>query len=228
LAAFKARRPTLPIIIGNAIIIPGPSNSATSSKTSASAVSPMSGSPMPRRCSESLAPSIESPDMIGTSSPLRISLGGGGTDLPSYYREHGGLPIAGAINRFVYVNVLRPFTPGIFLKYSRLEQVETIREVQHPIIRAALRLMDFKKLQIEITALTDIPAGTGLGSSGSFTTALLKALYTRRLRQIEPKHLADLACRIEIDILGEPIGKQDSTSRPTAESPAAPKTRRMR
>ena len=147
--------------------------------------------------------------MIGTRSPLRISLGGGGTDLPSYYREHGGFLIAGAIDRFVYVNVLRPFRPGIFLKYSRLEHVETIDEVQHPIIREALRLMDFKKPQIEITALADIPAGTGLGSSGSFTTALLKALYMHRLRQIDPKDLAELACRIEIDILGEPIGKQD-------------------
>jgi D-glycero-alpha-D-manno-heptose-7-phosphate kinase len=147
--------------------------------------------------------------MIGTRSPLRISLGGGGTDLPSYYRQHGGFLIAGAIDRFVYVNVLRPFTPGIFLKYSRLEHVETIDEVQHPIIRATLRLMDFKKPQLEITALADIPAGTGLGSSGSFTTALLKALYMHRMRQIDPKDLADLACRIEIDILGEPTGKQD-------------------
>ena len=147
--------------------------------------------------------------MISTRSPLRISLGGGGTDLPSYYRKHGGFLIAGAIDRFVYVNVLRPFTPGVFLKYSKLEHVESIDEVQHPIIREALRLMDFKRLQIEITALADIPAGTGLGSSGSFTTALLKALYMHRLRQIDPKDLAELACRIEIDILGEPVGKQD-------------------
>ena len=147
--------------------------------------------------------------MISTRSPLRISLGGGGTDLPSYYREHGGFLIAGAIDRFVYVNVLRPFTPGVFLKYSKLEHVESIDEVQHPIIREVLRLMDFKRLQIEITALADIPAGTGLGSSGSFTTALLKALYIHRLRHIDPKDLAELACRIEIDILGEPVGKQD-------------------
>ena len=145
--------------------------------------------------------------MISTRSPLRISLGGGGTDLPSYYRENGGFLIAGAIDRFV--NVLRPFTPGVFLKYSKLEHVESIDEVQHPIIREVLRLMDFKRLQIEITALADIPAGTGLGSSGSFTTALLKALYIHRLRHIDPKDLAELACRIEIDILGEPVGKQD-------------------
>lgn len=147
--------------------------------------------------------------MISTRSPLRISLGGGGTDLPSYYREHGGFLIAAAIDRFVYVNVLRPFTPGVFLKYSKLEHVETIDEVQHPIIREALRLTGFRTPQVEITALADIPAGTGLGSSGSFTTALLKALYAHRMRPIDPRDLAELACRIEIDILGEPVGKQD-------------------
>jgi D-glycero-alpha-D-manno-heptose-7-phosphate kinase len=147
--------------------------------------------------------------MITTRSPLRISLGGGGTDLPSYYRAHGGFLIAGAIDRFVYVNVMRPFTPGIFLKYSKLEHTERIDDVQHPIIREALRLLDFKTPQVEITTLADIPAGTGLGSSGSFTTALLKALYTHRMRHIDPRELAELACRIEIDILEEPIGKQD-------------------
>ncbi len=147
--------------------------------------------------------------MITTRSPLRISLGGGGTDLPSYYRDHGGFLIAGAIDRFVYVNVLRPFTPGIFLKYSKLERVEQVDQVEHPIIREALRLMDLRTPQVEITALADIPAGTGLGSSGSFTTALLKALYAHRMRMIDPKDLAELACRIEIDILGEPVGKQD-------------------
>lgn len=147
--------------------------------------------------------------MISTRSPLRITLGGGGTDLPSYYREHGGFLIAGAIDHFVYVNVLRPFTPGVFLKYSKLEHVETIDAVEHPIIRESLRLLGFDKPQVEITALADIPAGTGLGSSGSFTTALLKALYAFRMRSIDPRDLAELACRIEIDMLGEPIGKQD-------------------
>lgn len=148
--------------------------------------------------------------MITTRSPLRITLGGGGTDLPSYYSAHGGgFLIAGAIDRFVYVNVLRPFTPGIFLKYSKLERVEWVDQVEHPIMREALRLMDLRTPQIEITALADIPAGTGLGSSGSFTTALLKALYAHRMRMIEPKDLAELACRVEIDILGEPVGKQD-------------------
>lgn len=147
--------------------------------------------------------------MILTRSPLRISLGGGGTDLPSYYRQHGGFLIAGAIDRYVYVNVMRPFTPGIYLKYSRIEHVEQVDDVEHPILREALRMMDFPKPQVEITTLADIPAGTGLGSSGSFTTALLKALYALRMEQIQPRDLAELACEIEIDRLKEPVGKQD-------------------
>jgi D-glycero-alpha-D-manno-heptose-7-phosphate kinase len=147
--------------------------------------------------------------MITTRSPLRISMGGGGTDLPSYYREHGGFLIAGAINKYVYINVMRPFTQGIYLKYSHLEHVDLVDEVQHPIIREAIKMLEFKTPQVEITTLADIPSGTGLGSSGSFTTALLKALYVHRMRQVEPKQLAELACEIEIDRLGEPIGKQD-------------------
>lgn len=147
--------------------------------------------------------------MIIVRSPLRISLGGGGTDLPSYYRDHEGFLIAGAINRYVYVTVMRPFTPGVFLKYSQLERVDQVQDVRHPIIREAIKQLDFKTPQIEITTLADIPAGTGLGSSGSFTTALLKALYAHRKRLIHPEELAELACHIEIDRLGEPIGKQD-------------------
>ncbi len=147
--------------------------------------------------------------MITTRSPLRISLGGGGTDLPSYYRDHGGFLIAGAINKYVYINVMRPFTLGIYLKYSHLEHVDLVDEVQHPIIREAIKMLGFKTPQVEITALADIPSGTGLGSSGSVTTALRKALYVHRMRQIEPKQLAELACEIEIDRLGEPVGKQD-------------------
>jgi len=147
--------------------------------------------------------------MIITRSPLRISLGGGGTDLPSYYRKHEGFLIAAAIDRYVYVTVMRPFTPGIFLKYSKLEKIKTVDEVEHPIIREAIRMLDFKTPQIEITTLADIPAGTGLGSSGSFTTALLKALFAHRKRLLLPDELARLACEIEMDILNEPIGKQD-------------------
>ena len=147
--------------------------------------------------------------MIITRSPLRITLGGGGTDLPSYYREHGGFVISAAIDRYVFVNVMRPFVPGIFLKYSQLEKVKAVDEVQHPIIREAIRMLDFKTPQLEITTLADIPAGTGLGSSSSFATALLKALFAHRRRLVLPDELARLACQIELDILKEPIGKQD-------------------
>jgi D-glycero-alpha-D-manno-heptose-7-phosphate kinase len=129
--------------------------------------------------------------------------------LPSYYREHEGFLISAAINKYVYVTVMRPFTEGIFLKYSQLERVKQIQEIEHPIIREALDMVGIKTPQVEITTLADIPAGTGLGSSGSFTTALLKALYTHRKRHIHQKELAELACQIEIDRLGEPIGKQD-------------------
>jgi D-glycero-alpha-D-manno-heptose-7-phosphate kinase len=147
--------------------------------------------------------------MIIARSPLRITLGGGGTDLPSYYREHEGFLVAAAIDKYVYVTVMRPFSPGIYLKYSQLEHVELADDVQHPIIRETIRMLDFKTPQIEITTLADIPAGTGLGSSGSFTTALLKSLYAHRKRLVHPSELAELACHIEIDRLGEPIGKQD-------------------
>ena len=147
--------------------------------------------------------------MIITRSPLRITLGGGGTDLPSYYREHTGFLVSAAIDKYVYVTVMRPFREGIYLKYSRLEQVEKADEVQHPIIREAIQMLGFKTPQVEITTLADIPAGTGLGSSGSFSTALLKALYAHRRRLLHPSELAELACEIEINRLGEPIGKQD-------------------
>lgn len=147
--------------------------------------------------------------MIIARSPLRITLGGGGTDLPSYYREHEGFLIAAAINKYVYVTVTRPFTEGIFLKYSELEHVDSIDQVRHRIIREALRLQNLRTPQIEITTLADIPAGTGLGSSGSFTTALLKAIHTHRRHLLPPPELAELACHIEIERLGEPIGKQD-------------------
>lgn len=147
--------------------------------------------------------------MIIARSPLRITLGGGGTDLPSYYRDNEGFLVSAAIDKYVYVTVMRPFTKGIYLKYSQIEHVEDISDVQHPIIREALQMLAFKTPQVEITTLADIPAGTGLGSSSSFTTALLKALYTHRKRHLHQEELAELACHIEIDRLGEPIGKQD-------------------
>jgi D-glycero-alpha-D-manno-heptose-7-phosphate kinase len=147
--------------------------------------------------------------MIITRSPLRISLGGGGTDLPSYYEREGGFLIAAAIDRYVYVTVMRPFAPGIYLKYSDIEHVEQVEQVRHPIIREALRMQDLRTPQIEITTLADIPAGTGLGSSGSFTTALVKALHAHRRRLLHSSEVARIACEIEIDRLNEPVGKQD-------------------
>ena len=147
--------------------------------------------------------------MIIVRSPLRITLGGGGTDLPSYYRDHEGFLIAAAIDKFVYVTVIRPFAPGIYLKYSKIEHVTEIEDVQHPIVRESLKLFDLGPPQIEITTLADIPAGTGLGSSGSFTTALLRALHAHARSIIHPRELAEQACHIEIDRLGEPVGKQD-------------------
>ncbi len=109
----------------------------------------------------------------------------------------------------MFVTVTRPFREGIYLKYSQLERVDRVEEVRHPIIREALRLLKLKSPQIEITTLADIPAGTGLGSSGSFTPALLKALYAHRRDMLHPAELAELACDIEMNKLGEPVGKQD-------------------
>jgi D-glycero-alpha-D-manno-heptose-7-phosphate kinase len=147
--------------------------------------------------------------MIITRSPLRISLGGGGTDLPSYYRKHGGFLIAAAIDKYVYITVHRRFVDGFLLKYSQLEEVGTIDEIQHPIIREALRLARVQERNLEIASMADIPAGTGLGSSGSFTTALLKALHALRKNLVHPSDLAEQACCIELEKLDEPIGKQD-------------------
>jgi D-glycero-alpha-D-manno-heptose-7-phosphate kinase len=147
--------------------------------------------------------------VIIARSPLRITLGGGGTDLASYYGEHEGFLIAAAIDKYVYVTVMRPFSPGIYLKYSALEHVEQVADVRHPIIREALQMQGLRTPQVEITTLADIPAGTGLGSSGSFTTALLKALHTHRRKAVHSQELAEQACHIEIDRLREPIGKQD-------------------
>jgi D-glycero-alpha-D-manno-heptose-7-phosphate kinase len=148
--------------------------------------------------------------MIITSSPLRISLGGGGTDLPSYYREHGGFLIAAAINKYVYITLHETFAQEIIVKYSKMEMVQTPDEIKHPIVREALKLVDVGgHPHMEITSMSDIPAGTGLGSSGSFTTALLRALYCLKKNPVPPRELAEQACHIELELLQEPIGKQD-------------------
>ena len=147
--------------------------------------------------------------MIITRSPLRISLGGGGTDLPSYYRESGGFLIAAAIDKYIYINVHQRFVQNFLLKYSHLEEAATIDEIKHPIIRESLRLVGIQQRNLEITSMADIPAGTGLGSSGSFTTALLKALHAFKKNLVHPSELAEQACHIELEMLKEPIGKQD-------------------
>jgi len=147
--------------------------------------------------------------MIITRSPLRISLGGGGTDLPSYYREHGGFLIAGALDKYVYLTLHRTFVPDLIVKYSRLERVPHASQLEHPIFREAFALLNMDGHSLELTSMADIPGGTGLGSSGSFTTALLKLLHASKKNLISPAELAEQACHIEIERLGEPIGKQD-------------------
>jgi D-glycero-alpha-D-manno-heptose-7-phosphate kinase len=147
--------------------------------------------------------------MIITRSPLRVSLGGGGTDLPSYYKDHGGFLVAAAIDKYVYITKHVTFQEEIIVKYSKLERVSSVDQIEHPIVREALRMTGVTAPHIELTSMADIPGGTGLGSSGSFTTALLKALHAYKKNLVSPAELAEQACEIEINRLGEPIGKQD-------------------
>ena len=147
--------------------------------------------------------------MIIARSPLRITLGGGGTDLPSYYEEREGFLISAAIDKYVYITLHETFEKGYFLKYSKFEKCSSIDEIQHPIIREALKLLDWKKPCLELCSMADIPAGTGLGSSSSFTTALLRALHTMQGNIVSTRTLAEEACEIEMNRLKEPIGKQD-------------------
>jgi D-glycero-alpha-D-manno-heptose-7-phosphate kinase len=146
--------------------------------------------------------------MLISRTPLRISLGGGGTDLPSYYRRYGGFVLSAAIDKHVYIAVNRTFTDDYFLKYTQLERVSAPGEIRHPIMRAALELHPVGP-SVEIASLADIPAGTGLGSSGAFTVGLLRALYAYKREHITPGDLAEEAARVEIEILGDPAGKQD-------------------
>lgn len=147
--------------------------------------------------------------MIIARSPLRISIGGGGTDLPSYYEQHGGFLIAGAIDKYVYLTLHRTFVAEMIIKYSQMERINDVNKIQHPIIREAVKLLGITDLSLELTSMADIPAGTGLGSSGSFTTALLKILHHHKKSLIHPQELAEQACHIEINLLKEPTGKQD-------------------
>ncbi|MGH7485077.1 MAG: galactokinase [bacterium] len=147
--------------------------------------------------------------MIITQTPLRISLGGGGTDLPSYYRKSGGgFLVATAINKYVYITVNRNFEDDILLKYSQIEKAPHPADVQHPLLREVLLATGITR-GIEISSMADVPAGTGLGSSGAFTVGALRALYAFQHRLVSQIEVAEGACRIEIERLGEPVGKQD-------------------
>ncbi len=146
--------------------------------------------------------------VIFSRAPLRISLGGGGTDLPSYYREHGGFLVAGAIDKYVYMFTHTVFQRRYRMKYSELEEVDEISQIRHPILRETL-LRHWRGNPLEIASVADVPAGTGMGSSGAYTVCLLKGLAHARQTSITPGALAEAACEIEIDVLGEPVGKQD-------------------
>jgi D-glycero-alpha-D-manno-heptose-7-phosphate kinase len=146
--------------------------------------------------------------LIITRTPLRITLGGGGTDLPSYYEKRGGAVLSAAINKYIYITINQTFTDDYFIKYSELERTEGIDEIQHPIIREALKLHPVGPA-IELVSLADIPAGTGLGSSGAFTVGLLRTLYSLKREHVAAGQLAEEACHIEIDLLGRAVGKQD-------------------
>ena len=147
--------------------------------------------------------------MIITRTPLRISLGGGGTDLPSYYRKNGhGYLIAAAITKYVYIAVNQNFDDDLLLKYSEVERAKSVDDVRHPLLRECLRAVEISN-RIEISSMADVPAGTGLGSSGSFAVGVLKALHLYTHRTPSAEFLAEQACDIEIKRLGEPIGKQD-------------------
>jgi len=146
--------------------------------------------------------------MIITRTPLRITLGGGGTDLPSYYERFGGFVISAAINKYLFVSLNRTFVPGLLLKYSELERVDLVSEIRHSIIREVLLTHDLGPA-LELVSVADIPSGTGLGSSGTFTVGLLRSVYAYRREHVTSASLAEEACRIEIERLHRPVGKQD-------------------
>lgn len=146
--------------------------------------------------------------MIMTRTPLRISLGGGGTDLPSYSREFGGFVLSAAITKYVYITVNRSFLPGYFLKYSETEHAETRAEIRHPLMREALEMQDVAK-PLEVVSVADVPAGTGLGSSGAFVVGLMHALHAYKREPVCAEKLAREAIEVEMVRLAEPVGKQD-------------------
>jgi D-glycero-alpha-D-manno-heptose-7-phosphate kinase len=146
--------------------------------------------------------------MLITRTPLRISIGGGGTDLPSYYQRRGGFFISAAIGKYMFIAINRTFTDDYLIKYSELERRRSVDEIEHRIVRAVLAEHDLGP-GLEIVSTADIPAGAGLGSSGAFTVGLLRAVYAFKREHVVPGGLAEEASRIEIEVLGEPVGKQD-------------------
>jgi D-glycero-alpha-D-manno-heptose-7-phosphate kinase len=146
--------------------------------------------------------------MIVTRTPIRIPLGGGGTDLPSYYTQYGGFLISAAIDKYIYITVNKRFEKSIRVSYSSTEIADSIDDIKHPIVREALKHLKIDS-GIEITSIADVPSNTGLGSSSSFTVGLLNALHTYKNEKVNIKDLAEEACYIEIELLKEPIGKQD-------------------
>jgi D-glycero-alpha-D-manno-heptose-7-phosphate kinase len=146
--------------------------------------------------------------MIISRAPVRFSLGGGGTDIPAYYQQFGGYLVASAIDKYIYVSANKRFYDDIRLSYSKTEIVPSVDKVEHRIFREALKMTGVTK-GIELTSVADVPANSGLGSSSSFTVALLNALHTYRRKFFNSRDLAEQACQLEIERLGEPIGKQD-------------------
>ena len=145
--------------------------------------------------------------MIIARTPLRISIGGGGSDLPSYYERHGGAFISAAIDKYIYIAINKTFTKDYSIRYSSQERVSSFDEIRHPIVREVMKLHRLDP--IEIVSLADIPAGTGLGSSGAFTVCLLRAIYAYKRELVTTASLAEEACHIEMNLLQEPVGKQD-------------------
>jgi D-glycero-alpha-D-manno-heptose-7-phosphate kinase len=147
--------------------------------------------------------------MIITQTPLRIGLLGGGTDLPGYYRKHGGRVLNCAIDKYVYVILTQRFDDDIYVNYSKKEIVSHVDDLEHELVREAMRMTGVSN-GVEITTLADIPStGSGLGSSSAVTVGLLHTLYAYQGRQVTAEELAERACTIEIDLCGKPIGKQD-------------------
>jgi D-glycero-alpha-D-manno-heptose-7-phosphate kinase len=146
--------------------------------------------------------------MVISQTPYRVSFAGGGTDLPAFYKHEYGAVLSTTIDHHMYVTIHRRFEPSIRISYSRTETSTTIDEIQHDLVREAMRLTQIDE-PLEITTIGDVPAGTGMGSSSSLTAGLLNALHAHRGQIIGRQHLAELACRLEIDILKKPIGRQD-------------------